>query len=977
MGRIPPGRLPLLVRRPAVVLLAALACFTNVAPSFAAALNDFVPRVDYPTGPQPFATAIADLNGDGRLDIATSNMTGNSVSILLSTGGGGFGTNTDFQTGGSAIGLSVADLNGDGRPDIAVSIYGGARVMVLWNTGNGIFNSSTAFATAGGGYSVATGDLNGDGIVDIVAADGGNNTVSVLFGNGVGDFPTRTTFPTGGAALDVVIADMNSDGKPDLVTANFSANTISVLLGNGSGGFPTRFDSFVGPSPWSVAVGDLNEDGKPDVVATNNSSGSISVLLGDGTGKFSSRNDYLTPPAPSKVRIADMDGDAHLDVVLVSVNANTMTIFPGSGLGTLAARRESFTGTNPQGVSIGDLNGDGALDVVTANQGAASASVFIQAGPSAAVELTSSPNPSEFGQPVTLTATLTPALVSGTVDFVDGTQTIATSSIANGVAVAQTSLLARGPHSLSARYGLSSSPVITHLVNQLVTATTLRSSLNPTLAAQSVRFTAKVAPTPFVGSPIPIGTVQFKLDGAAFGTPVPLSADSAVSQATTALSMGSHDVQAIYASGDANFAPSTSPILVQVVASSNPVIVAVRDVPNDEGGRVHLTWRCQLDEPGVTIVTGYRIWRRVPSPGPGLATTTATTPVSYRSIAGARADASLDETFWEAIANLPSAQLVSYGYTAETSQDSIAGSNPRTALFVQALTADPFVSYSSAPDSGYSVDNLAPPLPIPFTASFTPSSVSLHWTRGRADDLREFRLYRGVDLAFEPGPGSLILATRDTGYVDAVSGGHVYKLVAIDVHGNASRPATVTPVSPVATLASLVGIETAPDLIRLTWYAGGADLVVTLQRRTEPGEWSTLGTLTTNGTGYLIYEDRSVAPGERYGYRLAIVDAGSEVFTGETWAVAERMELALAGARPNPSRASRLTIQFTLPAAGSATLDLLDVSGRRIASREVGGLGAGPHAIDLGSGGRIEPGIYMVRLRQAGAVRTRRVTVLN
>src|SRR5207244_11337056 len=126
------------------------------------------------------------------------------------------------------------------------------------------------------------------------------------------------------------------------------------------------------------------------------------------------------------------------------------------------------------------------------------------------------------------------------------------------------------------------------------------------------------------------------------------------------------------------------------------------------------------------------IWRRVPNPATAAARSGGVTrgnaeTRTTRDTRRVMPWGSVEETFWEAIANPPAAQLVSYGYTAPTTQDSIAAGNPYTAFFVQALTADPFVFYDSAPDSGYSVDNLAPRTPTPFTASFSNGNTALHW----------------------------------------------------------------------------------------------------------------------------------------------------------------------------------------------------------------------------------------------------------
>jgi hypothetical protein len=84
---------------------------------------------------------------------------------------------------------------------------------------------------------------------------------------------------------------------------------------------------------------------------------------------------------------------------------------------------------------------------------------------------------------------------------------------------------------------------------------------------------------------------------------------------------------------------------------------------------------------------------------------------------------------------------------------------------------------------------------------------------------------------------------------------------------------------------------------------------------------------------------------------------------------------ALAVSRPNPTRGGDLNVVFALPSGASAQLELLDISGRRILSREVGSLGAGQHEVDLADGRKVAPGLYWVRLVQGTNRRSTRVVV--
>ena len=86
---------------------------------------------------------------------------------------------------------------------------------------------------------------------------------------------------------------------------------------------------------------------------------------------------------------------------------------------------------------------------------------------------------------------------------------------------------------------------------------------------------------------------------------------------------------------------------------------------------------------------------------------------------------------------------------------------------------------------------------------------------------------------------------------------------------------------------------------------------------------------------------------------------------------------ALDPIRPNPLRGGDLTVSFTLANAAPALLEVLDIAGRRLATREVGSLDAGHHVLAIGEGLRLAPGIYLVRLKQGSSMRVTRAAVLE
>jgi hypothetical protein len=134
-----------------------------------------------------------------------------------------------------------------------------------------------------------------------------------------------------------------------------------------------------------------------------------------------------------------------------------------------------------------------------------------------------------------------------------------------------------------------------------------------------------------------------------------------------------------------------------------------------------------------------------------------------------------------------------YQVTVPTLADSNSSGLHRAVLFVRAATATPGVYYDSVPDSGYSVDNLPPAPPAPFVAAYSSGATHLHWGASSEHDLWYYRLYRSGSASFTPGPTNVIAAVSDTGYADTGPAGSYYKLAAVDVNGNESGYALVTP----------------------------------------------------------------------------------------------------------------------------------------------------------------------------------------
>jgi len=179
---------------------------------------------------------------------------------------------------------------------------------------------------------------------------------------------------------------------------------------------------------------------------------------------------------------------------------------------------------------------------------------------------------------------------------------------------------------------------------------------------------------------------------------------------------------------------------------------------------------------------------------------------------------------------------------------------------------------------------------------------------------------------------------------------------------------------PVATEISLASATADGDRVSLRWLVSGANVMTgTVERRTESSAWSTLAEVAADGSGYVAYEDRSVALGTRYGYRLVWRDGAITRTGGEVWLeVSGALALSIESPRPNPS-AGAVSVALALPRAAPSRLQIVDVTGRRAVDRDLSALGAGRHVIALDEAAGLAPGVYLLRLVQGEETRTTRL----
>ena len=370
---------------------------------------------------------LADLNGDGILDLVTSSFQPNELDVFIGNGNGTFHSPVTYLAGASITDILVADFNGDNHVDMAVTTTSGSQILM--NNGDGTFRTLPS-ATITGGTFLGAADFNGDHHMDVMVGNGGR--YSVFFGVGDGTFTAGpfNSFPStlSFAEFPAQVLDANRDGRPDLVVSLW--DRAYVMLGNGDGTFrntetlqkPLRYvagvprqdtrnfyvmtgdfnrdgiaDFAVGPSVYfgngdgtfriskfyavsgtSEIAYDVNKDGNTDLLWVDTPGGCcggyVNVALGTGGGLFRAPletvapnliSDTSVPPGTQPIVAGDFTRDGIEDVA-VACHGGSLCVFPGTGksfFNPMVVYPAYFTGP----LAAGDLNGDGILDIVATN----------------------------------------------------------------------------------------------------------------------------------------------------------------------------------------------------------------------------------------------------------------------------------------------------------------------------------------------------------------------------------------------------------------------------------------------------------------------------------------------------------------------------------------------------------------------------------------------------------------------------------
>jgi hypothetical protein len=360
-----------MVRPPDIVEAQALPTFT--APHDFSALP----------GLAPHQSAVADVDGDGFLDIVHGGRNAATVRILFGKGDSNF-DKQDITTGTvtEPRGLAVGDIDGDGDLDIAIAGFN--KVGVAYNTGNRTFQLGLAKDVVGSpGRSACVGDIDNDGREDvIVGTHNRDDGVHVFLSLGT-DLMDESRVATGTLAEYPKLVDLDGDGALDIVAGD-DGDDAFVVFGNGDGTFEdkTPIDSLtVGDNSYTFVKGsiafDRDNDNDLDLVLVHNSGGSGALSCFERIGPPRAPNMFQSMSLPAgdgglEVTTSDVNADGKPDL-LTHAEGSSLRIFwhNGAGPGSLPWSDDNRTtlsaGATFRDVEAGDFNDDSKIDIASPN----------------------------------------------------------------------------------------------------------------------------------------------------------------------------------------------------------------------------------------------------------------------------------------------------------------------------------------------------------------------------------------------------------------------------------------------------------------------------------------------------------------------------------------------------------------------------------------------------------------------------------
>lgn len=278
-----------------------------------------------------------DFNNDTKIDMIVRHWPESSMSLLLNSGDGIFGTPITIPSNLHVNNIVLVDLNNDGNLDIAATNADGwgnpDLISVYLGNGDGTFQPMASYSGYGQfKYTLDAGDVTGDGFKDLVVSSAGWDGFSVLVNNGDGTFTLGNNYTSTNECGPIKLADFNDDGHLDVALANGGwgyGYQMDIFFGNGDGTFNSTFISYPTADHPDIFLSNLDNQNGIDVVADIRSIHASYYFKNDGAGNFTQ---VLIKENYDVKGLCDWNNDTKTDLVAFgwdatnSVNKGTYVI---------------------------------------------------------------------------------------------------------------------------------------------------------------------------------------------------------------------------------------------------------------------------------------------------------------------------------------------------------------------------------------------------------------------------------------------------------------------------------------------------------------------------------------------------------------------------------------------------------------------------------------------------------------------------